>query len=101
MTQVSKVVLPEMRFNFPKASIAPKAKKVLLAVLVASCMAFVGERSQDGIMKSVLGTRYMYGSVQNSRKTTRVTLSLHHYFQTGQHSKLCYEITRNSIKARM
>ena len=45
---MSKVVLPEMGFNFPKASIAPKAKKVLLAVLVASSMAFVGERSQLG-----------------------------------------------------
>ena len=45
---MSKVVLPEMGFNFPKAPIAPKAKKVLLAVLVASSMAFVGERSQLG-----------------------------------------------------
>ena len=48
MTQVSKIILPEMGFSFPwKAPIAPKAKKALLAFMIASSMAVVAERSQD------------------------------------------------------
>ena len=37
MTHSSKIVFPEMRFNFQwKAPIAPKAKKALFAFLIAS-----------------------------------------------------------------
>ena len=41
MTHTSKIVLLEMGFSFPlKAPIAPKAKKALLALLIASSIAF-------------------------------------------------------------
>ena len=48
MIHVSKMVFPDMGFSFPwKASMAPKAKKALLAFLIATSMAFEAERSQD------------------------------------------------------
>ena len=48
MIHVSKMVFPDMGFSFPwKAPMAPKAKKALLAFLIATSMAFEAERSQD------------------------------------------------------